>query len=103
MIRPFLRILFFLTLISNVAQAQSISVKVLNKHTHKPVEYATVSIYESADSVKIVDGTTSDSSGKFQLRQVKPGNYRIVVEAIGYSPEQVSRAIGKDFPGLTIE
>ncbi|HYF70123.1 MAG TPA: TonB-dependent receptor [Ohtaekwangia sp.] len=94
------RLLAFLILITgSLAAAQSpsagekkgngkISGTVLDAEGTTPVEYATVALMEkSAD--KPVDGAVCDDKGKFQIKNVADGQYRIVVSFIGYETKTI--------------
>ena len=48
-----------------------------------PVEYASVSVYQSADS-KLLNGTLTDSTGNFVINELKSGSYFIKITAIGF-------------------
>ena len=67
----------------------SISGTVLDSATNKPVEFATVALMEGA-SDKPVNGAVCDEKGKFEIKKIAPGNYRVVVSFIGYSTKSIS-------------
>lgn len=48
------------------------------------VEYATVSVYNMADS-SLIDGTITNEKGAFELSKLKPGKYYVEVSFIGYN------------------
>ncbi|MDP4282561.1 MAG: outer membrane beta-barrel family protein [Bacteroidota bacterium] len=54
-----------------------------------PVEYATIAVYVK-DGSRIITGTTSDSKGKFSIDKIPQGNYRIVIDFIGYKKKIIS-------------
>ena len=70
----------------------SISGVVLDSATSKPVEYATVALMEGT-SDKPVNGAVCDDKGKFEIRKITPGVYRVVVSFIGYSTKTVQVTI----------
>lgn len=90
-------------LISNVTLAQSrtgqnrpdgrgqglITGEVHDVSVNAPIEYANVILYSSRDSSQI-NGTISDKDGKFQLARLRPGNYYLVVQFIGYERQVVN-------------
>ncbi|MCC3153935.1 TonB-dependent receptor [Hymenobacter sp. BT770] len=51
--------------------------------TGKPIREASVSLTLAKDSSYVTFGIT-DSDGRFALRNVAPGNYRVLVTALGY-------------------
>jgi outer membrane receptor for ferrienterochelin and colicin len=67
----------------------SISGVVLDSTTNKPVEYATVALM-SGNSDKPVNGAVCDEKGRFDIRKVAPGNYRVVISFIGYSTKTIN-------------
>ena len=48
-----------------------------------PLEYATITLLQPG-KMRTVNGTTTDVSGHFNLEEVSPGDYLLVVEFIGY-------------------
>lgn len=66
-----------------------ISGVVLDSATNKPVEYATVALMEGT-SDKPVNGAVCDDKGRFEIKKIAPGNYRVVVSFIGYSTKTIS-------------
>ncbi|SHE54298.1 TonB-dependent receptor domain-containing protein [Flavisolibacter ginsengisoli] len=88
--RPF--ILFFLILLflhpvyaqSKKAGNAILSGKIIDSASHLPLEYATITIYTSASQLPF-SGSTSDNAGLFTLNDIPAGNYRLMVESIGYN------------------
>ncbi|WP_190277312.1 TonB-dependent receptor domain-containing protein [Taibaiella lutea] len=79
-------LLLFATFICN-AQFR-ISGKVLDLNTGKPVDYATISISEQVTN-KIIDGTTTDSSGLFTITGLPKGVFKIAASFLGYNTTQL--------------
>jgi len=72
-----------------------ISGKIIDSATKQPVSYATVSIYK-AGSPSPFNGVVSDDKGAFILPNVAEGNYRIVIDFIGYRKKTINNvAISK--------
>ncbi len=67
----------------------SITGKVIDASSNKPVEYANVLLYSHADS-SFVGGTISDSNGVFCFEKVKTGNYYMVFKFMGYKNQTIS-------------
>lgn len=63
--------------------AGSISGFVIDSVTMQPIEYATISLMDDGYQ-KTVNGTVSNPRGFFTLHLEKKGNYKMVVESIGY-------------------
>ncbi len=70
----------------------SITGVVLDSATNKPVEYATVALMEG-DSDKPVNGAVCDDKGRFEIKKITPGSYRVVVSFIGYSTKTIKVTI----------
>jgi ferric enterobactin receptor len=76
---------FFLTLWLNTAHAQRealITGTVIDSISSKPLPYATISIFSTADK-KLITGNVTDESGKFQIA-VAGGSYYAEISFIGY-------------------
>jgi len=57
--------------------------KLVDSASRLPLQSATVSLYAAGKS-KVVRRTATDSSGDFVISNVRPGNYTVVIEFIGY-------------------
>jgi outer membrane receptor for ferrienterochelin and colicin len=79
----------------------SISGVVLDSATNKPVEYATVALMEGT-SDKPVNGAVCDDKGKFVIKKIQPGNYRVVVSFIGYSTKTIPITVNSHDNDLNI-
>ncbi len=58
---------------------------IVDSLSKKSIEYATISLFPNG-SKKAINGTVTNSEGRFTLSGVDPGTYKIVVESIGYLP-----------------
>ncbi|HPS11064.1 MAG TPA: carboxypeptidase-like regulatory domain-containing protein, partial [Paludibacteraceae bacterium] len=80
--------LFFLPLlilIAITAQAQySIQSVVVDTKTGHAMERAGVRLLNPVDSM-LITGQTTDSTGRFTLRDIKPGKYILNVTTVGYN------------------
>ena len=70
----------------------SISGQVNDSLSGTPLEYATVTLFEKGKD-KPLNGSTTSTSGQFTLAGVNPGNYKMVVEFIGYKPYTIASLI----------
>jgi len=61
----------------------SLSGEIIDQKTNKPVPYATITLF-SLPQDEAVDGIMCDDEGTFNLTELIPGKYRIVIESIGY-------------------
>jgi outer membrane receptor protein involved in Fe transport len=53
-----------------------------------PLEYATITVFDKT-SGKTLTGTTTDSTGHFTIKELGAGNYRVMVEFIGYKAFEI--------------
>ena len=63
---------------------------VYDSSENKPLEYATISLINLKNG-SVVNGTISDESGYFQLKNINPGEYRIEITFIGYEKEVIEK------------
>jgi ferric enterobactin receptor len=66
--------------------------KVIDSASALPLDYATISLFINRGK-KPVNGTTSDSSGRFKIKNVRNGVYKIVIEYIGYKSYAINNII----------
>ena len=64
-------------------KTSSIYGKIINEDTKEPIEYASISIYNS-ESNKLIAGVISEFNGSFQIHNISSGNYFIEVSFIGF-------------------
>jgi len=60
-----------------------ISGTIIDSLNNKPVEFASVALYEKG-SEKPIDGVITDEKGNFRIKNLKKGTYRIGITFIGY-------------------
>jgi len=63
---------------------------VYDESVNKPLEYATIALI-NLENGSVVNGTISDESGYFQLKNINPGVYRIEITFIGYEKEVIEK------------
>jgi ferric enterobactin receptor len=61
--------------------------KVIDSLSSQPIDYATVTIF-IADNNKPVGGTTTDIKGLFFIDNLANGNYRVVIDFVGYKSKE---------------
>ncbi|AXE18005.1 TonB-dependent receptor [Runella rosea] len=66
---------------ASFAQKSKITGFVLDSTARKPVEFATVALMKDT---KVVEGTTSDVTGKFTFSKVPEGVYQVKITFVGY-------------------
>jgi ferric enterobactin receptor len=59
--------------------------KVIDSVSGEPLNYATITLF-LAGNKKPVNGSTTNAKGMFSVNDVADGNYKVVVEYIGYRP-----------------
>ncbi|HEX8425279.1 TonB-dependent receptor domain-containing protein [Hymenobacter sp.] len=62
---------------------------VLDAATKKPVQFATVALLP-ATGEKPIDGTAADERGRFVLKGLAPGSYRVQVSFLGYGNQMAN-------------
>ena len=93
---------FFLIIIPIVLFGQSsskdktpaiceISGTVVDSLTGKPLEYASVSILKVNGEIET--GGVTNKGGTFHIKEIKPGNYIIKIEFMGYAPTVISNTM----------
>jgi outer membrane receptor protein involved in Fe transport len=76
-------------LISTNLQAQHpsdgfIQGSIKSKSTKKPIQFATVALFKSSDSICFT-GTITDADGRYFIEHIPDGDYYLMVNLIGYS------------------
>ena len=81
-------LLFLLLELNSFAQhinfaSGSIKGRIIDSLTSQPVEFAAVSLFTEKDN-KVVNGLTAHEKGIFKLDNISEGNYKLIIEFIGY-------------------
>lgn len=85
----FLFSLCFILLLTGVkAQNGQIFGLVADAGDDAPIEFATIALYNSADSA-LVGGTVAQEDGSFRINKLNPGNYFLRIAFIGYEADTV--------------
>jgi len=66
--------------------------RIKDKNTGENVEYATIGLYNSNDSI-LVKGVTTNNEGIFQITNIQPGNYYIEISFVGYKKTRINKII----------
>ncbi|WP_337044780.1 TonB-dependent receptor domain-containing protein [Emticicia sp. 17c] len=56
--------------------------KLIDSTTNKPVEFASIAVYDKNN--KVVDGSMTDMNGAFTVKNLAKGTYKLVASFIGY-------------------
>lgn len=96
----------FILLSGNVfAQMASIKGVVFDQVAKTPMEFASVSVFKSADS-SLVNGTITDASGQFNFERLSPGDYYLEAQFMGYQSarsETLSLIAGQELKAGAIQ
>lgn len=77
--------------------------KVVDSVSGKPLDYATVTLL-LINNKKPINGSITDKEGNFFVKNVSPGNYKLLVEAIGYQPSaSINVIIDQQHPYLDLK
>src|SRR5579872_4645443 len=57
--------------------------KLIDSASNVPLESATITLYATGKN-KVLHRTTTDSSGEFGFTNLRPGNYTVVIEYVGF-------------------
>ncbi|MGZ4035232.1 MAG: carboxypeptidase regulatory-like domain-containing protein, partial [Bacteroidia bacterium] len=86
----------------NSAAKGNISGKIIDSISGQAIEYATISLVTENDN-KVVNGTTSDNNGVFQMTDIEFGSYKMQLYFIGYQIKtERSLIISKEKPDLQL-
>src|ERR1700748_2474340 len=66
--------------------------KIIDSLSKQPVEYATI-ILSAASSNQVLNGTTADSTGSFNLPGIVPVTYTVAVDFIGYKTHTITNIV----------
>lgn len=65
-----------------------ISGTLVDSVSKQPIEFAAISLIE-IKSNRPVDGTTTDDKGKFQIKNIAEGDYKLLISFIGFKGKQI--------------
>ena len=80
--------LFVFGMSSLFAQKGSIQGIIVDEDNSEPIPFATIAVMQNGSATSA--GTVSDSEGIFQVENLSPGNYDLVVSYIGFLTDTVS-------------
>ena len=68
----------------------TITGKVLDESTKKPVEFSNVILFAKKNNIQIT-GAVTNNEGNFKLKKIKPGEYYLYVQFVGYARNKVDK------------
>jgi ferric enterobactin receptor len=81
---PFLLVTLIVGTLSAFGQTTTLKGKITDGKTQSPVEYASITLFRSADSA-LVAGSVTDANGTFEIGKIVPGNYQLKISFLGYN------------------
>lgn len=60
--------------------------------SNQPVEFASVGLFRAADSTS-ASGALTDEKGAFQLQNVAPGAYYLIIQSLGFADRRIPRVV----------
>ncbi|MFA8434866.1 MAG: TonB-dependent receptor domain-containing protein [Marinifilaceae bacterium] len=75
--------------------------QVADQNTHRPLEFATVSVYQSKDST-LLAGTITNRRGDFRLEKLPATDVFVKVEYLGYATKTFAELAVKNSKGLEL-
>lgn len=82
-------LLMVLSFLVTGSYAQStIKGRIIDSFNRKPIEFVNVTIYKGEDKT-LLDGRLTDSTGLFEFKNLKSGNYHLKVTSIGYNAREI--------------
>jgi len=83
--------LAFFSFISYVDASGIIKGQVMDEN-NQPVEYATAVLKDSKTN-KFVTGVVCNAKGEFVIKDVKPGEYNLTTQMIGYEKKNIEKVV----------
>ena len=79
----------------------NISGKIIDSKTGEALEYANISLTNTKWE-KIIEGTITDSKGRFYMNKIRSGKYQISVSYIGYDLQTIDFELTKKKPDVSL-
>ena len=80
----------------------NISGKIIDLNNKKGLEYANVTL-KNTKWDKVIEGTITDSKGKFTISNILSGKYTLVVSYLGYKKKEVEFELTKRNPDIRLQ
>ena len=85
-------IAFYSFLAAQTFAQTSLRGQIKDSLSRAPVEYASIGVYRTYDN-KLINGSISDSTGIFSIKDLKSGDYFLKIEFIGYEGKVVQNIV----------
>ena len=79
----------------------NISGRIVDSTTKKPLEYASISLINIINN-KIIEGTISNSKGRFTMNNINTGEYIILISYLGYQELEIKIELTKKKPDFKL-
>ena len=79
----------------------NVSGKIIDSKTGKALEYANISL-TNIKWDKIIEGTISDAKGRFSMKKIRTGSYKISVSYLGYNIQSYDFELTKKKPDIKL-
>ncbi|MBE50102.1 MAG: hypothetical protein CMP51_00130 [Flavobacteriales bacterium] len=73
----------------------NISGRILNASNNQPLSYANVSL-SNTKSNKIIEGTITSNNGKFSIKDIETGSYKLIISFLGFSTKEIEFNLTKN-------
>lgn len=83
----YLTVLFLFGNLNAVGQSINISGRILSQSTQETVEYASIILFKQ-DSI-FLQGTASDSIGRFEFMNLSPNDYVLSASCMGFETKKI--------------
>jgi ferric enterobactin receptor len=80
----------------------NISGKIVDSKTGENLDYASISL-TNTDWGKVIEGTISDSKGRFYINKIRSGKYQISISYLGYDIQNIDFELNKKKPDIKLE
>ena len=75
--------------------------KIIDSKTEKVLEYANISLVNTRWD-KVIEGTITDSKGRFYMNKIRSGKYQVSVSYIGYDIQTIDFELTKKKPDVRL-
>jgi len=80
----------------------NISGKIVDSKTGENLDYASISL-TNTDWGKVIEGTITDSKGRFYINKIRSGKYQISISYLGYDIQNIDFELNKKKPDIKLE